>query len=173
MEPLGDVIAFLRFEGREDLSALLADAYVDFEYLDTVFSITGDAELQLTNANIYAPISASKTLRELSKGDKDLILDSLREVWPVSESGGMVIQSVSYTINKESLSVATTHLFTSPIGWQRVDRTMDRIRELLVTASTEEQYQEVGVLCREGLISWPKPSLTRSDILPSPTITST
>ena len=153
MESLRDVITILRYEGRQDLSALLTDAYVDFEYLDTGFSMTGDADFDLTNANIYAPISASKTLRELSKSDKDLILDSLREVWPVSESGGMVIQSVSYTINKDSLRDGATHLFTNPIGWQRVDRTMDRIRELLATASTEEQFQEIGVLCREGLIS--------------------
>ena len=153
MDSLSDVVAILRYEGRQDLSALLADAYVDFEYLDTAFSMTTDAEIELTNANIYAPISACKTLRERSKDDKDVIHNALCEVWPVSEAGGMAIQSVSYSINKDSLRDGTTSLYTNPIGWQRVDRTMDRIRELLTTASTEEHFQEVGVLCREGLIS--------------------
>ena len=153
MDSLADVIAILRYEDRQDLSALLVDAYADFEYLDTGFSMTSDAEIHLVNAAIYAPISACKTLRALPKEDQDVIFDALREAWPASEAGGMAIQNVSYNINKDSLGDGLTHLFTSPIGWQRVDRTMDRIRELLTTASTEEQFQEVGVLCREGLIS--------------------
>ena len=153
MDSLSDVVAILRYEGRQDLSALLADAYVDFEYLDTAFSMTTDAEIELTNANIYAPISACKTLRERSKGDSEVILNALCEVWGGSEAGGMAIQSVSYSIHKDSLRDGATYLYTNPIGWQRVDRTMDRIRELLMTASTEKHFQEVGVLCREGLIS--------------------
>ncbi len=153
MESLEDVVAILRYEDRQDLAALLTDAYVDFEYVDMRFSLTSDAHFELVNATIYASISSCKALRELSKEDKGVILDSLREVWPASEAGGMHIQSISYNINKDSLTDGLTHLFTNPIGWQRVDRTMDRIRELLTTASTEEQFQEVGVLCREGLIS--------------------
>ena len=82
-----------------------------------------------------------------------MILNALREAWPASEAGGTVVQSVSYNIDKDSLSDGLTHLFAKPTGWHRVDRTMDRIRELLTTASTEEQFQELGVLCREGLIS--------------------
>ena len=153
MDSLADVVAILRYEDRQDLSALLADAYVDFEYLETGFSMTSDAGFHLVNAAIYAPISACKALRELPKGDEGVILDALREAWPASEAGGMVIQNISYNINKDSLRDGLTHLYANPIGWQRVDRTMDRIRELLTTASTEEQFQEVGILCREGLIS--------------------
>ena len=153
MDSLADVVAILRYEDRQDLSALLADAYVDFEYLDTGFSMTSDAEFDLTNANVYAPISACKTLRELPQEDENVILGALQDAWPATEAGGMVIRSVSYNINKDSLRDGLTHLFTNPLGWKRVDRTMDRIRELLTTASTEEHFQEVGVLCREGLIS--------------------
>ena len=153
MDSLADVVAILRYEGRQDLSALLADAYVDFEYLDTGFSMSSDAEFDLHNAAIYAPISACKALRDIPQEDENLILGALQEVWPTSQSGGMAIQSVSYNINKDSLGDDLNHLFTDPIGWQRVDRTMDRIRKLLATASTEEQFQEVGVLCRDGLIS--------------------
>ncbi len=153
MHSLEDVVAILRFEDRQDLAALLTDAHVEFEYVDMGFSLTSDAHIELVNAIIYASISSCKALRELSKEDEGVILDSLREAWPASEAGGMYVQSVWYNINKDSLRDGLTHLFTNPVGWQRVDRTMDRIRELLTTVSTEEQFREVGVLCREGLIS--------------------
>ena len=153
LDSLADVIAILRYEGRQDLSALLADAHVQFEYLDTGFSLTSDAEIEFVNAAIYAPISACKALRDLGENDQQAILEALQDVWPASEAGGMYIRNVSYNINKDSLRDGLTYLFSNPIGWQRVDRTMDRIRELLTIASTEEHFQEVGVLCREGLIS--------------------
>jgi hypothetical protein len=44
-------------------------------------------------------------------------------------------------------------LFTEPTGWTKVDRTRDEIRKRLEEASTEEQFQAVGLLCREALIS--------------------
>ncbi len=153
MDSLVEVVAILRNEDRQDLVALLADARVNLEYLDYLISMTSDAEHVLTHASIYAPISACKALRELPEGDKDAILDALREVWPLNEGGGIIIQGISYHIDKDSLTDDLTHLFTSPIGWQRVDRTMDSIRELLTTASTEEQCQGVGLLCRDGLVS--------------------
>jgi hypothetical protein len=40
-----------------------------------------------------------------------------------------------------------------PTGWARVDRTIDEIRKRLAQASNEEQFQAVGLLCREALIS--------------------
>jgi len=40
-----------------------------------------------------------------------------------------------------------------PTGWERVDRNADEIRKRFVEARTEEQYQAVGLLCREALIS--------------------
>ena len=84
MDSLADVIAILRYEERQDLSALLVDAYADFEYLDTGFSMTSDSEIHLVNAAIYAPISACKALRALPRGDQDVIFDALREAWPAS-----------------------------------------------------------------------------------------
>jgi hypothetical protein len=38
-------------------------------------------------------------------------------------------------------------------GWPRVDRTVARVRTALASAITEEEYQSVGLLCREALIS--------------------
>jgi hypothetical protein len=38
-------------------------------------------------------------------------------------------------------------------GWPRVDRTVSELRDRLATATSEEQFQAVGLLCREALIS--------------------
>ena len=40
-----------------------------------------------------------------------------------------------------------------PTGWQKVDRTVGELRRRLAQAQTEEQFQAVGLLCREALIS--------------------
>lgn len=40
-----------------------------------------------------------------------------------------------------------------PTGWARVDRTVGELRERLAIATNEEQFQAVGLLCREALIS--------------------
>lgn len=40
-----------------------------------------------------------------------------------------------------------------PTGWEKVDRTVDKIVNGLAQASAEEEFQTVGLLCRECLIS--------------------
>ena len=62
-------------------------------------------------------------------------------------------------------------------GWTRVDRAMDNIRNQLETASDEEQFQSIGLLCREVLLSLAEmvfdpdqhPQLEEEDVEPSPT----
>jgi len=44
-------------------------------------------------------------------------------------------------------------VFEEPTGWTRVDRGIDGVRSQLERASTEEEFQAVGLLCRETLIS--------------------
>jgi hypothetical protein len=44
-------------------------------------------------------------------------------------------------------------VFEEPTGWPRVDRGVDEIRRRLEQAENEEQFQAVGLLCREVLIS--------------------
>ncbi len=44
-------------------------------------------------------------------------------------------------------------VFPEPTGWPRVDRGIGEARKRLELASTEEQFQTVGLLCRETLIS--------------------
>jgi hypothetical protein len=48
---------------------------------------------------------------------------------------------------------ATPGMFEEPTGWAKVDRTVTEIRQRLEQATTEEQFQTVGTLCREALIS--------------------
>lgn len=40
-----------------------------------------------------------------------------------------------------------------PTGWPRVDRTIAQLQGDILTASVEEQFQTIGMLCRETLIS--------------------
>lgn len=40
-----------------------------------------------------------------------------------------------------------------PTGWKRVDRNIDKINKALETAKNEEDFQAVGLLCREAMIS--------------------
>jgi hypothetical protein len=47
----------------------------------------------------------------------------------------------------------TPGMFDEPTGWAKVDRTLTEIRQRLEQATTEEQFQAVGTLCREALIS--------------------
>lgn len=44
-------------------------------------------------------------------------------------------------------------VFEEPTGWQKVDRQLQEVRLRLDTAESEEQYQAVGLLCREVLIT--------------------
>lgn len=48
---------------------------------------------------------------------------------------------------------SATGIFDEPTGWAKVDRTVTEIRQRLEQAAAEEQFQAVGTLCREALIS--------------------
>ena len=54
---------------------------------------------------------------------------------------------------REWSSSRGTRAFLEPTGWPRVDRNLGEVRMRLASASTEEQFQVVGLLCREALIS--------------------
>lgn len=44
-------------------------------------------------------------------------------------------------------------IFEEPTGWVRVDRGIGEVKHRLIQAKTEEQFQAIGLLCRETLIS--------------------
>lgn len=54
---------------------------------------------------------------------------------------------------KRGTKVGSSGIFGQPTGWVKVDRTLGEIRKRLEEALNEEQFQAVGLLCREALIS--------------------
>jgi hypothetical protein len=62
-----------------------------------------------------------------------------------------------------------------PTGWTRVDRCLDKARSQLARSSTEEDFQSVGLYCRETLISLAqgvydsRKHCTTDDVTPSKT----
>jgi hypothetical protein len=48
---------------------------------------------------------------------------------------------------------AQPEVFQEPTGWPKVDRQVDEVRHRLREARTEEQFQAVGHMCRESLIT--------------------
>lgn len=54
---------------------------------------------------------------------------------------------------REGLLSTDSGIFAEPTGWPLVDRQLGEVRSRLQAASTEEQFQAVGLLCREVLIS--------------------
>jgi len=50
-------------------------------------------------------------------------------------------------------SATGAELFEQATGWPRVDRGIYELRRRLEQAETEEQFQAIGLLCRETLIS--------------------
>ncbi len=152
-DSLTEVCAILRYNNRHDLASLLTYADVHIEVYDFGYALSGDGDVFFANAVVYAPISDVNRLRSLEPGDNNAVLDAIRELWPFDETGGTYINHLQYRIDTSSLRDEPLTLFNSPTGWQRVDRSMDRLRQQLITASTVEEFQQVGHLCRETLIS--------------------
>ena len=59
-----------------------------------------------------------------------------------------LIDRLNATINSTATAV-----FTKPTGWAVIDRDLGEMRRLLEKAENEPQYQAVGLLCREILIT--------------------
>jgi hypothetical protein len=59
-----------------------------------------------------------------------------------------IIDSVKNLKNK-----SINPVFEEPTGWTRVDRSVGEIKLRLVQSTSEEQYQAIGLICRETLIS--------------------
>ena len=59
---------------------------------------------------------------------------------------------IEVQLRKEPTSPGDT-VVSEPTGWTRVDRTLGEARTRLESATAEEQFQAVGLLCREVLIS--------------------
>jgi hypothetical protein len=66
----------------------------------------------------------------------------------LSEMFGPIINTI-----RGMKTASVNPVFEEPTGWNRVDRSMGEIKLRLAQAETEEQYQGIGLLARETLIS--------------------
>jgi hypothetical protein len=84
--------------------------------------------------------------RELAKAyNKELSIDGWQLVEAKQISGKPVFAPMKLGARAE--------IFEEPTGWQKVDRQLQEVRLRLDSADSEEEYQAVGLLCRETLIS--------------------
>jgi hypothetical protein len=65
-------------------------------------------------------------------------------------SGKMLSGHPVYEARKKG---ARSEIFLEPTGWMKVDRQVQETRYRLGTAEAEEQFQAIGLLCREVLIT--------------------
>lgn len=77
--------------------------------------------------------------------NKELAADGW-ELTPIKEISGRPV------FGAQKMGSRAT-IFEEPTGWAKVDRQMQEMRLRLDRAGSEEQYQAVGLLCREVLIS--------------------
>jgi len=84
--------------------------------------------------------------KTLSDGFNNLLRNDGWELYQKGELSGRPIYGARQIAHR-------LEVLEEPTGWPRVDRQMSEVRILLQEAITEEQYQAVGLLCREALIS--------------------
>lgn len=153
METLDSVLKILSFRKLDDITQLLRRARVDFDVSDTYGTLLFS---RLTTALIYAPVEDCERLRSLPASDKKELLNALLEIYP-PRPYEMEITNVQFYVDPLNVTQTMTSdgikLFDEPTGWTKVSRCLAEARNRLKEASSEEQFQAVGLLCRETLIS--------------------
>ncbi|MES1181270.1 MAG: hypothetical protein ABUL44_00590, partial [Flavobacterium sp.] len=66
----------------------------------------------------------------------------------IGEMYGNLLKSLQETEQPELLNISV-----NMTGWERIDRTVKEIKMRLKQAANEEQFQTIGLLCRETIIS--------------------
>lgn len=105
---------------------------------------------------MYANVSAALAKRGYNNA---LPYGSLWDWYGRWSSGDLPTYQSRRTCVSELVTPIISHVRTGrveemqPTGWQRVDRTVGEIRDRLAAATNEEQFQAIGLLCREVLIS--------------------
>ena len=141
------VCRFLRHRKREDLAELLANARATDNLLDV--GCRGEEVIAFGEVTLWFPASAEISVQGLTSDDKGVIWEALVE----AGGYGYGLQSVDYMIDWDSLGDGLLVLFDSSTGWEKVDLTMAELRKQLDAAATPVAFQNVGVPCREALIS--------------------
>ena len=120
---------------------------------------TGGPRIQDVEDNyreIYGRAAAELARRNI---ENPLIYASLWDWYGRWSSGDLPTYQSRRNFVRELIGPLVNELRTgsrderTPTGWARVDRTVGELRDRFAAASTEEQYQAVGLLCREAIIS--------------------
>lgn len=104
----------------------------------------------------YATVSAELARRGI---DNPITYGSLWDWYGRWSSGDLPTYQSRRTFVSELIDPLANIIQTGrieehvPTGWVRVDRAVGEIRDRLASATNEEQFQTVGLLCREVLIS--------------------
>lgn len=72
-----------------------------------------------------------------------------KDGWELGEAGDIS----GHPLFLPTRSGERVEVFPDPIGWPKVDRQIQAVRDRLQNAGTEEEFQTVGLICREVLIS--------------------
>ena len=99
---------------------------------------------QLKALGIHNPIPHADLWHWYGKWARDLPTYKLRREY---------IRDLCEPLRRRLLEGPSSSRDTEPTGWTLVDRQLLEVRARLESASTEEQFQGVGHLCREALIS--------------------
>jgi hypothetical protein len=111
--------------------------------------------------------SINHTVRSFDLLESGIGLDGARQ----QAKRGYDAEIDLFVADLERLAKHTLPSSGATLGWERVDRGMNAITERLVSAATEEEYQTVGLLCRETLISLAQAVFDPSVHLPSDGVT--
>ena len=141
------VCRFLRHRKREDLAGLLANARATDNLLDVGFR--GEEAIAFGEVTLWFPASAEISVQRLTSDDKAVIWEALVE----AGGYGYGLQSVDYMIDWDSLGDGLLVLFDSSTGWEKVDLRIAELRRQWDAAATPVAFQNLGVPCREALIS--------------------
>jgi hypothetical protein len=127
---------------------------------DTMIAVaTGGPRINDVNDSyqrVFATVSAELARRRI---DNPLTYGSLWDWYGRWSSGDLPSYQSRRTFVGELIDPLIRRIRTGreeeiqPTGWQRVDRAVGEARDRLAAARTEEQFQGLGLLCREILIS--------------------
>jgi hypothetical protein len=125
---------------------------------------TGGARIQDVNADYQSNlVDISEALRERELRNPN----PFKDLWewygkwsdgslPTYQSRRVFLSDMFSQTIETIMGMKTTSLnpvFEEPTGWNRVDRSMGEIKLRLAQATSEEQYQGIGLLARETIIS--------------------
>jgi hypothetical protein len=122
----------------------------DWVFYDSRFNLlrSPDAEFLKFLCETLHPVVRpdSEDVKVLLEEFNRILSNDGLELFPVRELSGHPVFGAR-EISKR------VEIFEEPTGWPRVDRQMDEVRLRFREATTEEQFQAVGLLCREVIIS--------------------